>query len=874
MQKNDHVGILLDGSGLAEVAHHRTLVRALLRATVQLGDRDDGHLELLREELEGTRELRDLLLAGLDALAGRHELQVVDDHELQVVPLLEPPALCPDLHEGHVRRVVDEQRRFGDSAHRGRELLPVVLAHLTRAQLLQVDLRLGREQSHRDLVAAHLEREDNGRLSVLDGRRTDNIDSESRVVGRHHCAAGQVQVLRVIDLHAPDGDAVDRLDGHDVPLAEPRGRRAATILVDQPLPLEREDVVVGREGQGVRDRGLVSSAPDDPRGPPRAVPERVDELTHVVGQAPAGQGDLRAARRVDGAVGVEKPREQLAPLSLAGPQVLRRDVLVVHDPERTEDARDGAVVIPARLASTQAGAWHPAVRARRGRDRRRHHRGAAPARLSAGPDLAGARDERVAADHALARCDLVGLGEPQAVEPGSTRRRTLLARDESQALDPHRDLGVGRREPCRGGVSVAQPDTERVRHEGQVGVGQVERGSDVDGVVGPTISRGAVQRRRKLLSRTDRGGPAAGQTPHGTGSGRPLVLGVRDDLRPVVERHSVAGAVHHDLRHCYDEGRRPVGGDELVADLDVAHRRPAGGGRERCVEREGLADGGTRGNDNHLSGVQPVRQPVQVREPRRHPDHAHPAVPRRLDLVDGTADDVAEPVVVLGRAPLGDRVHLGLRVVDDVVDVAAVGRVAELDDARASLDEAAQDGPLAHDPRVVPRVGGGRHHGDEGVEVGRPADAGHLAALGQLVGDGDRVRGLATAVQVEDRVVDRLVRRAVEVVAAQLLDDVGDGVLRDHHAAEDALLGGDVLRRGPVELAGAARPRRHAVLELFDRHRPIPASTSTYRTLVLPGGSDTLRDRAPGEVRRPAYADVENGPGVPSTTPTRTPTRG
>ncbi|MBM0206250.1 hypothetical protein JNW90_26955 [Micromonospora sp. STR1s_5] len=43
--------------------------------------------------------------------------------------------------------------------------------------------------------------------------------------------------------------------------------------------------------------------------------------------------------------------------------------------------------------------------------------------------------------------------------------------------------------------------------------------------------------------------------------------------------------------------------------------------------------------------------------------------------------------------------------------------------------------------------------------------------------------------------------RPVEVVGLEDLDDVGDGVLGEQHAAEDALLGRDVLGRGLVELA-------------------------------------------------------------------------
>jgi hypothetical protein len=49
------------------------------------------------------------------------------------------------------------------------------------------------------------------------------------------------------------------------------------------------------------------------------------------------------------------------------------------------------------------------------------------------------------------------------------------------------------------------------------------------------------------------------------------------------------------------------------------------------------------------------------------------------------------------------------------------------------------------------------------------------------------------------------VRRAVEVGAAHDLDDVGDGVLGQQHAAEHRLLGRDVLRGSALELRAPGR---------------------------------------------------------------------
>ena len=153
-------------------------VGALLGATVELRDRDHRDLELLGQQLDLPGELRDLELAGLDLLARRHQLQVVDDDEPQVVALLEPPGLGPDLHHRHVGRVVDEQRRLGDLAHLAGQLVPVVVAHLAVAHVVQRDPRLGRQQPHGDLGAAHLQREDHTGQPVLDRRRPCKIECQ------------------------------------------------------------------------------------------------------------------------------------------------------------------------------------------------------------------------------------------------------------------------------------------------------------------------------------------------------------------------------------------------------------------------------------------------------------------------------------------------------------------------------------------------------------------------------------------------------------------------------------------------------------------------------------------------------------------------
>jgi len=52
VEEADEVGVLLDRAGLAEVGEDRPLVGALLRGAGELGDADDGDVELASEDLQ------------------------------------------------------------------------------------------------------------------------------------------------------------------------------------------------------------------------------------------------------------------------------------------------------------------------------------------------------------------------------------------------------------------------------------------------------------------------------------------------------------------------------------------------------------------------------------------------------------------------------------------------------------------------------------------------------------------------------------------------------------------------------------------------------------------------------------------------------
>ena len=80
-------------AGLAQVAHHGLAVGALLRATVQLADRDHRDLGSHASSFSRPGTPRPPAGGTPHRLTGTHQLQMIDDDQAQVVLLLQTPAL-------------------------------------------------------------------------------------------------------------------------------------------------------------------------------------------------------------------------------------------------------------------------------------------------------------------------------------------------------------------------------------------------------------------------------------------------------------------------------------------------------------------------------------------------------------------------------------------------------------------------------------------------------------------------------------------------------------------------------------------------------------------------------------------------------------
>jgi hypothetical protein len=90
--------------------------------------------------------------------------------------------------------------------------------------------------------------------------------------------------------------------------------------------------------------------------------------------------------------------------------------------------------------------------------------------------------------------------------------------------------------------------------------------------------------------------------------------------------------------------------------------------------------------------------------------------------------------------------------------------------------------------------GGGRLVREAG-QIRATTDRLKVVGALECLGDGDDVDRLAPFEQVEDGRVDPAVCLPVEVVGAEELRDLHDGITIDEDGAEDRLLGLDTLRR-------------------------------------------------------------------------------
>ena len=183
IQEKDEIGVLLEGATFAKVGELRSEItmRPRFHRSRQLGQRDHGNVELLRQRLQRPRDLGDFLLPVLLTGTPSHELEVVDDEKLEAVLGLQPTGLRTRLQHREPRTVVDEDLGLGEAPGGGGQPMPVRRIEVTGSHRMSVDLRLGTEHSLHELLRRHLEAENEHRATEMHPDVLRDVQRERRL---------------------------------------------------------------------------------------------------------------------------------------------------------------------------------------------------------------------------------------------------------------------------------------------------------------------------------------------------------------------------------------------------------------------------------------------------------------------------------------------------------------------------------------------------------------------------------------------------------------------------------------------------------------------------------------------------------------------
>src|SRR5262245_46826206 len=295
-------------------------------------------------------------------------------------------------------------------------------------------------------------------------------------------------------------------------------------------------------------------------------------------------------------------------------------------------------------------------------------------------------------------------------------------------------------------------------------------------------------------------------------------------------------------------GRKLAGAKALGLDLCLAAHETLRHLRLRHLEREegdwdSLADAEVRGHaeaecrlpharpcgdDDEVPLLEAGRDAVDVAEAGRNPGDVGARFVERGDPLEALLQELLDVAELAARPLLGEVEDDLLGLVDELRRLA--GPVpAELGDLAAGPNEPTERRRLADDLRVMVGVCGRGSERGQLVDAEFPADVLELAPLVELVRERDCVDGLTLRVEAECRAVDLRVAFAVELtaVAREDLAHRGDRPGREHHRAENGLLGIEVLWRDErvVEHHSWISVRRHRTRPYWTRgvswfHRP------------------------------------------------------
>ena len=162
IDEHHDIGVLLDRTRLTEIGELRALVLTLLDGSAELGEGDDGDIQLFSQSLEPARDFRDFLDAVFLARLTRwtEKLEIVDDQQAETARALEAARTGAQRRDRQCGRVVDVKVQvFELSAHRY-HAVEIATGDLALTDFLGGDACLFRQDAVGELLGRHFEGEE------------------------------------------------------------------------------------------------------------------------------------------------------------------------------------------------------------------------------------------------------------------------------------------------------------------------------------------------------------------------------------------------------------------------------------------------------------------------------------------------------------------------------------------------------------------------------------------------------------------------------------------------------------------------------------------------------------------------------------------
>ena len=173
---------MLEGARFTKVRKYRPFIWSAFNTTRQLRQSDNRHVKFTSNQFKITRDFGHLLLtvfATLTSISTLHQLNIIDDNEIEAMFHLETAQFRAHILYGKTRRIIDKELGFTHAIRCGNNLFPVSRIHVRTAQFFRAHTCHGGQNTTNELFLAHFQGKERHRLVVQHRYVLSDVQGES-----------------------------------------------------------------------------------------------------------------------------------------------------------------------------------------------------------------------------------------------------------------------------------------------------------------------------------------------------------------------------------------------------------------------------------------------------------------------------------------------------------------------------------------------------------------------------------------------------------------------------------------------------------------------------------------------------------------------